>query len=466
MEWTLLPVGGLALVLACAGRQPASVPPSAPQPVAAPAPGAVPARPAVRAPDPCRIAGSGSERRLFVLAASDPIDPSAAPIPTNGAERIAFRQLYGTLARRDCTGRIEPWLAARIVPDSGGRVWLAQLADITSPDGTPITAAIVLDQWRQRVPGGPVGVAAMRAVDERTLAVTLVEPADSVPALFADPTFAVAGSRAANGWPATTGNYEIDAVRAGAAAGASSLSMRPRQGMDQPAIEFRAAGAADPRDLLDQGADLVVTRDPAAIAYARADSGVRAVPLAWDRVYVLAGAGEPDSSGAMSGDVAAAVRAEARAARGAYWWGGGGACRAAAQPATRRAGRILYPRGDVTARDLAERLVALAALPARYPHLLAALGHPPVRLTAVAATPDELRDALQRGTDAGYVVALPRLAPAACTGAVALPAGMGVTPLVETRAYALVRRGAPGAITLDGDGGLRVTGALPDSVSP
>lgn len=240
---------------------------------------------------------------------------------------------------------------------------------------------------------------------------------------------------------------------------------------------------ADARDLLDSAAaaaagasDVLVTRDPAVIAYARARADFTAHPLAWDRVHVAIItdptrtriAAAPGFRASLARD---AVHAEARAAEPPYAWQQA-VCEGPHPPLTHPplpqtprsqaprsqvpgpARRIAYPRGDAIARDLAERLVALDRT-----------------VTAAALDGDSLTAALAAGADAVYVVALPAarvpvapadtapgVTPSPAAGDTAAAAVAGITPcaalpqrapdsqvvpLVETRAHAIVRAGTP-----------------------
>src|ERR1051326_2190661 len=60
-------------------------------------------------------------------------------------------------------------------------------------------------------------------------------------------------------------------------------SERPARG-----IVIRPADpGAQPRDLIDRGADVVITADPPALEYARQRGGLRLVPLTWAVTYIL-----------------------------------------------------------------------------------------------------------------------------------------------------------------------------------
>ncbi|HET9727663.1 MAG TPA: hypothetical protein VFP28_12160, partial [Gemmatimonadales bacterium] len=101
---------------------------------------------------------------------------------------------------------------------------------------------------------------------------------------------------------------------------------------------------------------------------------------------------------------------------------------------------IAYPVADPTARELAERLVAVAEGAA-----------PTVR----PLDPDSFAAALRRGGAGGFIVSGPVVSAAPCVESAGWPAGARVIPLVETRAHAIVRRGAP-PLAVEWDGAVRL----------
>jgi hypothetical protein len=103
--------------------------------------------------------------------------------------------------------------------------------------------------------------------------------------------------------------------------------------------------------------------------------------------------------------------------------------------------RIVYDRDDEVARGLAERLVALAG--------------PGERLRATGLDRIGLTAALREGSERAYVVPLPRQPLQPCRELRDVPAGARVRPLIDTRAHAIVRRGAP-PLSVDWDGTIRV----------
>jgi hypothetical protein len=218
---------------------------------------------------------------------------------------------------------------------------------------------------------------------------------------------------------------------------------------------------------------VVVTSDAQTIAYAAAQSDLVSVPLSWDKVYVLIEPGvrvdsDRDSMLALTTDLAKyALRVEARPAADSVTRvlitcpaiGAEGSRSGIAPPPSPN--RVVYDQDDDVARALSERLVALAAA---HTFRLAALGENPglaQTLRAAGLDAASFRDALAGASDAAYVLSVPRDPVVGCdaVGRLRLDARWlfagddsptnHVTPLVETRARAIVRRGRVG---LSGDG--------------
>ncbi|HET7598962.1 MAG TPA: ABC transporter substrate-binding protein [Gemmatimonadales bacterium] len=361
------------------------------------------------------------------VALLDSVSPAHAPAPTNRSERLVFAQLYEPLLRRDCTGALRPALAAEWSAEDSGRTWVLRLREGArwTDDGVPVTAADVVASLRGR------GIVAS-ALGDRGVAVTPSASLPRGPALLADLALAIA--RPGRGeWPSGTGPYRLDSTATTAAGPGPPLRWLPRPG-------------GDARDLLDGGADLVVTDDPVALAYARERSALLTIPLPWDRAYALVSSdrGRVAAFTAAERDALAhdAVRVEARAASECTTSAPAPAAEGAvASPAAAAApSRIVYPRGDRVARDLAARLVASGrAGPAG---------------TAVALDSVDIAAALRAGRDAAVLPISSRdLAECRAPG----PPGAVVVPLIQVRPAAVLRRGAtPPA--LDGDGALRWTG--------
>jgi hypothetical protein len=441
-----------ALVLASCARTP-------PPPLPAPA-------------DPCALGGSGNGRDTVRVALGGPVAADHAPVPTNDAERIVFRQLYETLVRVDCAGVVRPGLATRWQSDAGDTRWTFTLRPgATFWDGTPVDAAALSASWRRDT---TLPLRDVRATDARTVVVSLVaaRPITS----FGDPAWSVVKRIAESAWPVGTGAVW---VREWTGTGPDSLLRAlptPAAPPGTPVLEFRAAIGADPRDLLDGDADALVVRDPAVERYAAGRGDWRVVPLPWDRVQVLlsparVAAGvttqlDRQDRLALARD---AVRADARVPEEPAWWS---ARSCGAHPAVPRSGplapRVVFLRGDAVARDLADRLVARADL-----EVATVLGATtPLALRTASLDSAAFAVALAAGRDLAFILSLASAPPDPCRAVEALlarapwladPDGAlppsAIVPLVETRGALLLR----GAIVVhaDRDGGIRLT-PLPD----
>ena len=412
-------------------------------------PGAVP----TPSDDACALGGGRpASGDTVTIALSGSVDPSHVPNPTGDAERSLFRALYETLVRVDCDGRVWPALAAAWTAEEGGRRWTFVLRpDARFWDGEPVTAQDVVAAWAAHdtlasfAPwAGPVAQAA-QVMSERVVAVTLRRPSRDVPRALAHPGLAVTKGAPGLRWPIGTGRYWLDEAAGG-------LTAAPAFGESLPVLRFRALRSGDARDALDAGADVVLSDDAATDGYARTRGDLEVRPLPWERTYALIapdGAWPHVDRDALARD---AVRADARAAgelpRDEL------ACAGGAGPAvprprsprpTGRARRIVYPRGDATARDLADRLVALAES----------------TLVAAGLSRDAFAAELRSGAAAGYVISLARASLDFCGETEALRrrapwlAIGAVVPLVDVRRRVVVRD-AVGGLTVDWDGALRV----------
>jgi hypothetical protein len=350
---------------------------------------------------------------------------SAAPSPmftaafddTADARRALLATSREAPLRLDCEGRPSPGLAVAWSRDTSGRFWTFELDPGASADsGARWTASTLAAAWRADPAASAAlrwsGVTSLVPLDERRLVAGLESPSLEVPRLFADRALGV-----------------------------------PRTGA--PALTLAPSGSGDLRDAIDEGTDLVQTADPALLDYARRRPGVTAVALPWHRTYVLllparsagVGAAIPaDTAGFQAGLARDAVRPDARAAAGPFWWEARAACPTKPMPKARRAptDAIAYPAEDSVARDLAERIVALAG----------------GNVTARGLAADSIGVALRLETERGYVLALPRQALVPCRESAAWPPGAAVVPLVDARAYALLRRGAP-ALVVEWDAAVR-----------
>ena len=364
------------------------------------------------------------------MALTDPVDWARVSTPANDSERLLFRQLFETLVRVDCRGEIRPGIADSWSSDSTGRIWTftfpqpGQLAD-----HPPITAGAVASSWKARESVvQALGIDSAVAMDDRTLRVILRASRDSAPRLFADPLLSV--------------DHRVAAVH-----DPSGRVVVP----NDPPVDFELSPAGDPRDALDRGVDLVVTRDPAVAEYVASRPEFVTSPLPWSRTYALLQfAGTQPISGIPGADslrrslASDVVQAEARPAQPPFWWSGPQSCRQDVLMGVTlpTSPRLVYSRTDEIARALAERIVALSGN---------------TQLRAAGLGEIDLASALRDRRERGYIVFLPRNVAAPCHASAGLPTGGWLEPLIDTRARAIVRRGAP-PLSIDWDGSIKVVG--------
>ena len=382
--------------------------------------------------DPCRfMVDPDSRLDTVTVALLEPVelrgldDPRS---PVNDSERILFRNLSQNLVNLDCQQELRPGLADSWTADSGGRVWTFTLRDGSSSQPGRLVSANQIATRLTGPAGKALGIDSAVVLDQRHLRVILRQR-DSSPSVLADPSMAVSTATAWAGVD-TDGNISIPAKVGGWI------------------VDFRVQPNADARDALDQGADVVVTRDPALIEYARGQSDFSTFPLPWSRTYVLlqSAGSDPLEIGLSASERQSlaedAVRADARVAQPPFWWSELAECPVSAIPGTSvTSSRVVYAQGDEVARELAERLVALAK--------------PGTGLRTEAVRLAEFIDLLQSGAERAYVVAVSHRTLARCRDATTLPAGPRMEPLIDTRAYVIVRKGAP-ALSVDWDGTLRI----------
>jgi len=378
------------------------------------------------------------------VALNEPIDPSHAPYPANESERLLFRQLYETLVRVNCDGHAVPGLADSWRFDTNARAWSVTLRpNARFSDGTPVTAADVASALSTR----DRFVQSVHAVDDRTLEITLRNPSADAPLPLAHTDLAIARRIPGSRWPLGTQAARV------AMDGPSEITV------ENPfLVRFVLAPNRDVRDLLDQGVDLLLTRDERALDYAATLPQFASLPLAWQRTRVLLTPGRtarslsPEERQSLADD---AVQGPARGATGPFWWQSLPDCEIAnspkRDPSPSTTGRIVYDASDSVARELAERLVALArtsGTSANRPYQ-----------SASGLTGDALAQARRRGADAAYIISLDTRPLDPCREMQALVGNMGwidpetIVPLVDTRLQAIVRRGRSGLI-VDGDGGI------------
>jgi len=413
------------------------------------------------------VADSVSPRgAVIVLTVGHTIDLASPQAPANDAERLVFRQIYATLVRLDCLGQVQGSLAEGWKSEAGGTVWTFDLRPgLQFVDGGPIDAAAIRASWERRRNGGIwpwPAILDVTAVSPLALRITLDRPHPTLPFAFADPALAVTGPLGSGLLPQASGSFRPSVVASADGSRARAVRFSPADSTAKGPIlwaETRDEGQ-DPRDALDlpmllarQPADVMITSDVATIAYARGRPEFGIVPLPWATTYLLVS--QPGTTTGTSAVLPAhfspenrlalareAVGIDARAAGPPFWWDADSSC-ALAIPwsATRSVRWIAYPAGDQTARELAERLVVLEAT-----------GGDQLRPTPLDST--TFAASLAKGDATGYIVAVSRIEPVACADVPQWPRTSTVTPLVDTRAHVIVRKGTP-SFMIDGDGTIR-----------
>ncbi len=410
---------------------------------------------------------------IATVALTDRINPANAPRPSNDSERLLFRQLYESLVRVDCEGRVKPALASEWRGSVDGRSWIVTLrSGAQFANGIPVTASDVIAGWSRDGTGGELQphvnrlVQSLISIDSQTIAITLRLPRTDAPLVLAHTDLAIARAVPGSAWPLGT--------RAARIAGDRETLVVTATANNAASVRFIVA-PGDPRNLLDKGVDLLVTRDPTALSYAATLPQFQSIPLAWHRIEVLFAPGRRRTSAALPEDArqtlaSDAVRGEARGAASPFWWQTLTDCEVAPRqprdPSAPASGRIVYDAADGAARDLAERLVGLSSASGSSANpILKALAPDRGRTfqRATGLTGEALALATRNGTDAGYILSLDRRPLDPCHELQLIAEGARwldpetVVPLVDTRLRAIVRRGRSG-VEMDWDEGLLITG--------
>jgi hypothetical protein len=453
------------------------------------------------ADESCRVlTAAGARADTVTVALLESIDPAYAPWGHNASEQLVFGHLYETLITVECDGKVRPGLAESWKREGDGRRWLFRLSRAARFwDGWRVTPRDVVRSWQDALTLGTV-VDSAAVVGDRSVRVYLREPRRKVPRALAAPAFAVAGASLDSPWPVGTGRHRVAADGDGGGSGRRGLWLHPTLGASGPILCFLAAGGRDARDLLERRVDVLVTSDRAVIDYAASAPQWTAAPLPWNRTYLLlstsrfAALRRGEAVGALDADLAAAlardaVRGDARGHAPPSWWNDLGGCavpaNAASWPAAASAGdsaparRIAYDAADPVARDLAERLVALAgAPPATSPQAAAIAAAVPgiagasSPVVAGGMSARALARSLRLGDDFAYIVSVPLATPIPCYEARALVRrapwlavgadvfAAALVPLVDTRAHVIVGNGGL-ELVADGYGHVRIAGGAP-----
>src|SRR2546423_9035153 len=325
----------LAAVLAAACR--AGPPGAAPAP-ALPAPGAAPSD------TTCRLAPRPAAKRDRVAVAfAEPIEATHAPLARNDAERFVFAELYETLIRVDCAGRVLPGLAQSW--EASGDRWTFTLRDDARFwDGAPVTARDVIASWRAR---DSAFAQSATVVSDRTIA---VRPPVAPVQPLADPALAVTKRAPGGDWPIGTGGHWVSETDA-----TGALTAVPVRRGALAVLRVSSVPAGRTRDALDEGSDLVITDDPAVLEYAGTRPRYVDVALDWNRTYRLLAPGHPQGPADIKREsLRDAVHLDARPAEwegGRFWLAVLQAC---GFPATRETA-VFGPRRQRLAYDQTDR---------------------------------------------------------------------------------------------------------------
>lgn len=355
----------------------------------------------------------------FVFALSDSVRPGLAPVPRNRSERLVFAQLYETLVRVDCDGRLAPGLAVQWSCGADSTVWVFTLReDARTWDGERLTAVDVWRSWQENC-AAPVDDGAtpwnwfdprtgsVSVLDARHVSVRLPEPQRMFPLLLAHPATAVAVRRPGWTWPVGSGPCRLTQADG---APRPLLTCRPNNAHPRrptwDALVFRVAPGRDPgswaTDADADVPDLIWTRDLQAVNRLLANVAWHAQALPWDRVHLLVcppALERAESDRWFSAAAALVPERDVRAASARSWPSltlpdaDGQHCPQLSGPVTADRGdlgdalaatlaaaptTIVYPQDDPAAQDLARRLAELAgagahAVPLSAPAAIAAV---------------------------------------------------------------------------------------------
>ncbi len=461
-----------------------------------------------------RPASQAADTITFVLF--DNVELAIAPWARNPSEKLLFHHLYETLTVVDCLGSVRAGLATSWKKRDAGRHWVFDLrTDARFWDGTPVTAGDIVTSWQELAVEPQIIntlVDSLATEGNHVLHVYLSRPKQDVPHAFSALEFAVVKSSDTSAWPLGSGPYRIVSVeRRSASASRHTVTVEPSLGFDRPVIRFVETSARDARDLLEGTADVMVTGDPAVLAYAARHPQLATAPLPWTRTHVLVSTSrvvalhrgrtlEPVSPILAAGLARDAVRSDARGYQPTAWWDDRGSweeeslCDVESPvfdewktapnldglwgPPEQR--RILYDTNDPTARELAERLVALASAdPGVSPEAEAVFAALPglraddaTDLTTGGVPEKDLASSLRAGGAFAYVVSISRRTPNPCAeldelmhrvpwlAVLGNDFAKGMIPLTDTREHVIVN-GTNIGLDVDWFGNVLITAGPP-----
>jgi hypothetical protein len=435
------------------------------------------------APGACTtLAGGPIPGGQFTFAATQPVDPSHAPVPRNDSEAILFSLLYKNLVELDCRGEKRGGLAKdwRYSEETGE--WILELAegvDASRVRRAWLSTRHAVDRIGARgedrpswVWDGLHGKTIRTESEDRILTIATDPSKEDLPELLSLPPFAVPRREATElasqtwplGWPLGMSEFlEMDPSFE------STLVWRraDASGAGPDEIRFLVASKSDPRDLVPSQADAIFVRDREVVRYFEGLAEVVVTPFPWNRLYLLV---TPDEAFAVSlgaevpRDLADnVVLAEARTAFDRtveyedilkrsltlrpFLPGTTGLSpdRLEAAFGQDAHARVLYPEEDDDARAIAERIAFLWA------------GETGGLLRVVGASRERFAAELWIGLDTAYVVPVERLPGEDLKRQHLLGSAPWIEdtgaalPLVETRGALVTRAGLAG-VYADYDG--------------
>lgn len=427
---------------------------------------------------------------------------SGYPWARSPGERLLTRHCYETLVTVDCSGDVRAALATSWRREKRGKRWRFELRrDAQFWDGTPVTAGDVARSWGNAMTLDTT-IDSVRVLDDRVLHVFPEHRSGEVPHALASPMFAVVKPSETSYWFFGTGPYALESETTGTPQTRRSVTVRPAFGRTRPVIRFIETAAEEVRDMLERGIDLMITDDPDGIDYAASRTEYTTQALSWDRTYVLLSTTRVIElhAGGSVGKIPTefteslardAVRVDARGCDLPAWWDDLGSCAIAdVEPPLMRGVQdrerddnshvdvpplpcphVLFDEGDPVARDLAERIVALAATgPDASPDaraISAAIPRLNRCITARAVGKTTLARSLERGDDFAYIVSTTRrpvdpcyearqwLRRAPWLGIDGAGLSRAVIPLIDVRSHVIARTGRFG-LSVDGYGNVLV----------